>query len=276
MVVGSPPGYFSPCPFFSVVYLLHTLSIVIVMSRIQFSAPIEEIIGTLAGSVFQDSYMGIQIRTRVSPANPQTYFQQLRRGEFGYLSASWRNLSPAEQATWLAEAGTINAAFRLFISCNVNLSLLNIAPITSFPGSSIVGTMPIELQEYSATEISIMAIDAVTVVPPGQSLLVFATYEKLPTKVFTNPKEYSPVSSFQTGTDMSAPTSIFADWQARYGIVRNDRRICIKSVLIDTTNGFRGADYINCAISPFIAVDSLIDSDGTFIIDSDGTFITAL
>ena len=44
------------------------------MARIAFTSMVEEIIGKLAGSVFQDSYMGIQIRTRASPRNPSSYF----------------------------------------------------------------------------------------------------------------------------------------------------------------------------------------------------------
>lgn len=244
------------------------------MSRIQFSAPIEEIIGTLAGSVFQDSYMGIQIRTRVSPANPQTYYQQLRRGEFGYLSATWRSLSAPDLATWLAAAGTLPSAFRLYLGCNINLTLIGENPISSFTPSATPGAMAVQFSDYDDATMEIIAVSSPSTVPAGHSLLVFVTAEKAPTKVFTNPSQYSPVVTFAAASGLAAPTSIRAEWIARYGQVTPAKRICLKSVLINTTNGLRGAETINCAVNPFVAVDSLIDSDGTFIVNSDGTFIT--
>jgi len=53
-----------------------------------------------------------------------------------------------------------------------------------------------------------------------------------------------------------------------------EQRICIKSVLINVSNGDRGPDFVNCAIEPFVAVDYIIDASGDILIDSDGTFIT--
>lgn len=246
------------------------------MSRIQFSAPIEEIVGTLAGSVFQDSYMGVQIRTRVSPRNPQSYFQQLRRGEFGYLSSGWRNLTAPQQQTWIDEAGSVNMGFRLYIGCNINLTLVEIDPVSSFIPSATPDSLPLEIQQYESSTIQVSAVTSSAVVPVNHKLLLFATYEKGATKIFTNPSQYGPIGSFPAGTDFSVPVDVTALWVSRYGIIRDGFQICIKSVLVNTTNGLRGADYVFCAVNPFIAVDSLIDSDGTFLINSDGTFITAL
>lgn len=222
------------------------------MSRIQFSSSIEEIIGKLAGSVFQDSYMGIQIRTRVSPTNPQSYFQQLRRGKFAYLTAGWRNLTPTEQGTWITEAGTIPAAFRLYVSCNINLTLIGENPISSFASSAVPDEMPLEISRYETNVIEVTATGALTTVPTDHRLLLFATQEKEATKIFTNPSQYSPIASFAAGTDFSTPVDITTEWVARYGQPTDDKRICIKTALVNITNGLRGDESINCALNPFV------------------------
>lgn len=244
------------------------------MARIAFTSMIEEIVGKLAGSVFQDSYLGMQIRTRVSPRNPQSYYQQLRRGEFGYLSAGWRFLSPSDRLTWVTAAGSVPAGKRLYIASNVNLSLVNENPIDSYTPDTTPPAMPMEIVDWILSSFFIAASDSLTTVPTGHTLLIFATSEKDPPKNFINPSNYSPIVNFPAGSDMSAPVDISADWISRFGQFTAEQRICIKSVLINVSNGDRGPDFVNCAIEPFVAVDYIIDSNGDILIDSDGTFIT--
>lgn len=223
------------------------------MAKISFSALVEEIIGKLAGSVFQDSYGGLQVRTRVSPRNPQTQYQQLRRGEFGYLSASWRNLTPAQRQTFIDAASTPPAALNLFLQANVNLTLIEEPTIDSYTVTSDPGTMPISFVDASPTSILIKASGSPTTVPAGTKLLLQVTYLKAPTKIFTNPSQYSPVISFDEGTDLSAPVDILTEWQARYGVLVPDKRFCLKSALIDKSNGLRGADSVNCTTTEAMA-----------------------
>lgn len=219
------------------------------MARVSFSALIEEIIGKLAGSVFQDSYGGYQIRSRVSPRNPQSNYQQLRRGEFGFISASWRALTSIQRQTFIDAAITPPAALNLFIQANVNLSLIDEPLIASYVPSSAPAAMPIEITDLSVGSFKIKASGSTTIVPAGTTLLVFATYEKPPTKIFTNPSQFSPVIHYPAGTDLSSPTDISTEWISRFGIQRPNKQICIKSALIDTSNGFRTDTTMNCAIS---------------------------
>ena len=244
------------------------------MSKILYSAPIDELVGQLAGSVFQDSYFGTQIRTKVSPRNASTYYNQLRRGQFGYLSATWRFLSAADLATWVAAAGTIPAAFRLFMSCNINLSLLNIAPISNLITSGAPVLFPISVVDFSAPTFSITAATSLNTVPVGFSLLLFATAEKPPPKNFTNPSMYSPIVAYGGGTSLAGVVSIAADWILRYGQFKTNQRICLKCCLIKNSNGFRGSDYIVCAISPTTIVNQIISDLADVLVDNTGDIIT--
>ena len=237
------------------------------MARVSFSALIESILGKLAGSVFQDSYGGFQIRTRVSPRNPQTNFQQLRRGEFGYISSLWRTLSTTDRQTFIDAAGSPSGGLNLFIESNVNLSLLDIAPISVYATSAAPPSMPIQITAYNSGALAISAASGLTTVPAGYQLVIFATYEKAPTKIFTNPSQFSPVVNFAAGTSIAAPTSIAAEWISRYGILRDNKRLCVKSALIDITNGNRTDTAFVCANSidmlPYAFYYAQISQTGT-------------
>ena len=249
------------------------------MARVSFGALIEEITGKLAGSVFQDSYGGFQIRTRVTPRNPQTNYQQLRRGEFGFISSLWRALTNIQRQTWVDEAGTNPAALNLFIQRNVNLALIDEAVIPSFVSSTEPDGMSIDFVEVTPGTMTIIAtgigpgtpdnlvdddgdkitdFDGVfvvspssggsspTTVPAGTKLLLQVTNQREIGQYFTNPSMYSPVITFDEGTDLSTPTDIITEWQSRYGVLKANKRLCLKSMLIDKASGLRGAEIINC------------------------------
>src|SRR5213596_1553841 len=102
------------------------------MARISFTAIVSEIVGKLAGSVFQSSYGGFQIHGRVSPRNPQSNYQQLRRGMFGFISATWRSLTNTERQTFIDGAVSPGGGFDLYVQSNVNLILVNEPMISAY------------------------------------------------------------------------------------------------------------------------------------------------
>jgi len=216
------------------------------MARVSFSALIEEIVGKLGGSVFQDSYGGMQIRTRVSPRNPQTTFQQLRRGEFGYITQGWRNLTSVERQTFIDAATTPPAALNLFVQSNVNLSLINEATITSYVTTAVPDPFTMVIDEATPTTLIVRATGGLTTVPADTKLLLYATQLRFPTQIFTNPSMYSPIISFDEGTDLATPVDVLAEWQVRYGQLLDEKRLCIKCCLINKLNGSRGAEAFDC------------------------------
>lgn len=238
------------------------------MARITFTALVEEIVGKMAGSVFQDSYGGFQVRTRVTPRNPQTTFQQLRRGEFGFLSASWRGLTLTERQSFIDNAPSPGAGLNFFLQANVNLTLINEPIITTYVPSSDPGTMTLEFVTADPSNMFVRATGGTTVVPAGTKLLTQVTYLKGTNKIFTNPSQFSPIISFDEGTDLSIPTDILSEWQSRYGVLTPDKKLCLKTALIDKSNGRRGADVINCTITEEMAKFVKIFTDVTPVVQS--------
>lgn len=217
------------------------------MARISFTSSAEEIIGKLGGNVFQDSYFGIQLRGLSKPRNPQTQLQQLRRGDFRFLSSSWRYLSDADKATWIAEAGTVPGALRLFIGNNINLILAGIPIISTYSPTTAPPSIPLEIVQLNTTSFTVQATGAVTTIPDKKSLIFFATSLQALTHNFINPAEYQPILFFPAGSDLSSPVEVSAYWIDKYGQLIQGKYLCVKSAIVDTTNGNRTDSPENCA-----------------------------
>lgn len=243
------------------------------MARISFTSSTEEIIGKYGGNVFQDSYFGIQLRGLAKPHNPQTELQQLRRGDFGFLSASWRNLSPTDKASWLNAAGTVQSARALFIGSNVNLIIAGMPSITFYSPQTTPVSFPLQINALSPITFTIAASGMVTTVPADNNLIVYATDDAKQTNTYINPSQYTPIRVLTSGTDMSIERDIILNWYKQYGIMHLSRRICIKSVLVNTISGQRGAEIFICATVSLPATDHLVNFDGIAVVNADGGYI---
>jgi hypothetical protein len=219
------------------------------MAKVIFFGDLGSITGKLGGSVFQWSYGGFQIRTKSSPRNPQTSFQQVRRGDFSYLSAQWRSLTEVQRQTFIDGAITPGGGFDLFVSANTNLTLLNQPHISTYIPGAVLDNIALEFVEASDTDLTVQAFTALKIVPADRSLLVAITNPKAPTHVFNSPSDYSPIIAFGPGTDLSAPVSIFAEYTARFGQLDLDKRICMIDTIISTVNGRRGEPGTKCVIT---------------------------
>jgi len=243
------------------------------MARVSFTSEIAELVGKLAGSVFQYSYGGFQVHTRVVPSNPQTNRQQLRRGWFGWFAEMWRTLTPTQQGTFIAVTTTLPEAFRLFLGNNINNFLIDEAEITDYVDTAVPDMFAMNIDALGFGVLDIIAATPLVIVPADMKLLVFATSEKLLPKRFTNPSDYSPILYFDEGTDMSSATSILTEWQSLYGVLQGNGRVCIKSALINKTNGKRGPEYITCEPPAIPDTFDVIDAFLNPLVDADSTFI---
>jgi hypothetical protein len=243
------------------------------MARISFTSETEEIIGRLGGNVFQDSYFGIQLRGLAKPRNPQTQLQQLRRGDFGFLSASWRYLTTLERSSWSDAAGTVPAGKRLFIGNNINLILAGFNVITTFVDNTAPVAVPLVIDTLATDSFTVVASGSPSTVPTDQVTILYATDSKEPTLTFTNPAEYQPIHNFSAGTDLSTPAEVISFWNAKYGILVEAKYLCIKSATIDTTNGNRADSAPNCSTVSPASGNFIIDNLADFLVDNIGNFI---
>lgn len=245
------------------------------MARISFTSSVEEIIGKYGGNVFQDGYFGIQLRGLSKPRNPQTQLQQLRRGDFRFLSSSWRALTPADQATWLSAAGTAPEALRLFIGSNVNLIIAGQPSITSYSPQTTPGQFDIAIANLSPVQFDIVASGAITTVPADTTLLIYSTDARYQSQAYINPAMYYPLIAFPSGENMNTAHTLLLKWYQQFGIMHLYRRICLKSVLINNISGQRGPEFIICSTVALPVGSFIIDDAGNYVTQSGGGYIIA-
>lgn len=70
------------------------------MAKIKFGMMMTDARGKLGGQVFSKNRSGAYVRTKVTPVNAQTSYQQLVRFVLGSLSAGWSGLSDSARKAW--------------------------------------------------------------------------------------------------------------------------------------------------------------------------------
>ena len=84
---------------------------------------------------------------------------------------------------------------------------------------------------------------------------------------------FSPIVAIPEFTDLSTAYDLTTDWQNVFGQLVPDRRLCLKSALIENSNGLRSIENIVCSNSSPAVANFIEDLDGSLLIDADGTFI---
>lgn len=70
------------------------------MAKIKFGMMMTDARGKLGGQVFSKNRSGAYVRTKVTPVNPRTTFQQDNRALLGTLSAGWSGLNEEQRSAW--------------------------------------------------------------------------------------------------------------------------------------------------------------------------------
>lgn len=102
------------------------------MAKVIFTAVVASVTGKLAGSVFQRSFGGAQLRTKVSPNNRSTQLQSAIRSNMRTLTSSWGSLTAEERVSWSSGGTPAARAFSLYIERNQNLFIAGLPGITTF------------------------------------------------------------------------------------------------------------------------------------------------
>lgn len=166
--------------------------------KIKWSALIGDVRNKLNGSVASKNRYGSYLRTKTTPVNPATTYQQSARQVLGNLSSSWRALTQAQRSSFIA--GAVNFPFTdifgdqmtlsgqaLFIKLNANLEKIGQSRINTAPLP--VGFEEIAIASVSATQTTgaLTALELsmnITTVPAGYSLAVYATPPINPGRAF--------------------------------------------------------------------------------------------
>lgn len=157
--------------------------------KIKWSALVGDVRNKLNGSVASKNRYGSYFRTKTTPVNPQTSYQQAARQILGNISSSWRALTESQRRSW--DAGAVNFPFTdifgdqltlsgqaLFIKLNSNLEKIGQPRIDTAPLPQGFDEVALTSASVTLTSGSISAMELslnLATVPAGYSLAVYAT-----------------------------------------------------------------------------------------------------
>jgi hypothetical protein len=109
------------------------------MAIIKYGHLIAEARGKLNGTVFSRNTYGAYMRTKVTPANPQTSFQVAVRSNFTAGAQAWAGLTVAQRLAWNTQA--VNFSRTNIFGDNIPLTGFNLY-MRLFRNAGIVGGTP--------------------------------------------------------------------------------------------------------------------------------------
>ena len=216
--------------------------------KIKWSALVGDVRNKLNGSVASKNRYGSYFRTKTTPVNPQTSFQQSARQILGNISSAWRGLTESQRQSWIA--GTVNFPFTdifgdtmtlsgqaLFVKLNSNLEKLGLPRIETAPLPSSFEEVAIESGSATVAggALTALAVELnVATVPAGQSLVVYATPPINPGRAFVKNQFRMLGAAEVTASD----ADILDAYTARFGdsaIV--GQSIHVRVALVDNSTG---------------------------------------
>lgn len=223
--------------------------------KIKWGALVVDGRGKIGGHVASKNREGAYLRTKVSPVNPQTTYQQTARSLLANFSQGWRGLTQSQRDAWNAAVDSWKSTNvfadivtptgkNLYTKLNVNLSNIGKATINTPP-------LPVEVVEPVIAEVTAADGDLTVGVTTesivtGQAMLVFATEPVSPGKDFV--KNLYRMLGVVTFTD-ETPVSINTQYTARFGAIPAGQKVCVKLVPVVDTTGQKGVGTSACAIA---------------------------
>jgi hypothetical protein len=193
------------------------------MAKLKFGMVVTEASGKLGGHVFARNRGGAYARTKVTPVNPQTSFQQNARALLSNYSQAWRGLTQAERDSFNAAVSDFAktdifgdlrnpTGKNLFTLLNINLSLAGGSPVSVAPtpqGVESVAITGLAVDEAQAElEVSFSGTTVLS------TILVFAT-DPLSAGVEFAKNRYRLIGTL--AGNAASPSNIWSIYSSRFG-----------------------------------------------------------
>ena len=223
------------------------------MALIKFGMMMTDARGKLGGHVFTKARNGATIRTKVSPANPQTPAQSLSRSIFATVSSTWRTLEESARVAWNAAVNDYSrtnvfgdnylpSGKNLFTQLNCNL--LNVGlPIIQNPPS------PLTFDGIFVADITVINADT-EITPqfpngtPGiEYIKVMEASKPFSAGKFNFSGAYSKVAQWSSATPLT-PAQLYTAYVFKYGVPATDQKIAFRFYVISIDTGQK-SQYTN-------------------------------
>lgn len=213
--------------------------------KMKFGALVVDGRGKIGGHVASKNRAGAYLRTKVTPVNPQTAFQNTARARLTTLSQAWRDLTQDQRNAWNSAVldfqktdifGDLKSptGFNLYVRLNSNLDAIGAAAIDEPPLPSAVPTVDI-----GALTIDVGLGDTATLatsgaVPAGTAMQVWLTPGVSAGVNFVK-SEYRLLQVFAAAA--GSPHDIQAAQVARFGTPAEGTKVFAKIVFTNILTG---------------------------------------
>lgn len=217
------------------------------MARVLFGDIVVDMRNKSGGHVYAKNRYGNYKRTKITPVNPQTTFQQNQRQSLGSLSAGWRGLTQSQRDGFSTAASSfpvtnifgqsmILTGQALYVALNRNLFNAGQTLITAAPAPVAIPTLALDtlVADVSSTDLT-FNINTATV-PAGFSLMVWATPNVGAGQSFVKNK----YRFLGTLTAAANAVDAYALWNTRFGLLVAGNKVFVKCFLVSNTTGQAG------------------------------------
>lgn len=202
--------------------------------------------GKVGGHVLTKNRQGAAMRTKVTPANPQTNAQVNQRNSLSAFSQAWRDLTAAQRLAWESAAQDVNrqnifgdsynpTGKNLYTLTNINLALAGQGAIDDPPAPEAAANLT-ALAFASNTNAAQTISFAPTPVPADNTLIVEGT-RPLSAGVTVPGKQFRKFTSAAAAA--TSPLNSFAAYQTKFGTPVTGKKIFIRAYFINNNSGQR-------------------------------------
>lgn len=211
------------------------------MAKIKFGMMMTDARGKLGGQVFSKNRSGAIVRTKVTPANPQTSYQQAVRQLLGSLSQQWASLTEAQKLAWnnavTAWSSTnvfgdvVNPSGKnLYVRLNINLVNIGESVIDEPPA---VPTMPVFA--LAVTNTTAAAAEVTTAGTLAGFAQVIRSTPAISAGIFNASGRFRTINN-DAGSAAGA-LDVATPFDLKYGSMTVGQKVFVEVTLISETSG---------------------------------------
>lgn len=227
------------------------------MAKAKFGMMVTDMRNKVGGQVFTKNRGGAVVRTKVTPANPQTASQSSVRNRFTTLSQAWRALTQAQRDAWNAAVtgyqrtdifGDLRSPSGLNLFQRLNNVLLAI-------GETQIDTPPLpgEVANCYVTSVTAaVAVPAMSIVlnaavPADTAVKLFATEPMSPGREFVK-SQFRLIAVLPAAE--ATPFNALASYVTKFGSTGAiGQKIFVKTVPCSTVTGQEGSAAVASVIT---------------------------
>ncbi len=220
------------------------------MSLIKWGMFVVDGRGKVGGHVLTKTRNGATVRTKVTPANPQTAYQGAVRGIFGQISQGWRMLTEAQRDAWNAAVGNyqrtnvfgdnyLPTGKSLFQILNTNLQNVGEALIDEPPTPVSLSFIELDSSTIDISDELFSIVYTASGGTPTDEYLVLEATPPMSMGRYNFSGSYRKFTSFL----VSSPASSTAIWDAyvsKFGTPVLGQKISVRMKVVSSRTGQAG------------------------------------